>query len=218
MKLSNRLTFTLIFSILLVTALAFVATPVMASGVEVTYTAVLTAATDADPSADPPVAGVDGKWEVTLVFTEGGSFSKNDFITGTGDTKVINVSLGGTAVAENAFSYASNKLTVPIPHADADNSPALAFTVTGYLEASMSVNVTTATAIEPVANSLRGKGYLLVVRVDGSGAPEPLPHLPSSVTVPSDRSNISALGTGFYLSYWSRACVMGRYAGFRKGI
>ena len=67
---------------------------------------------------------------MTFTFTDGGSFSKANFIT-PGDAKVINVQLNNAPVAEDAFSYGSNKLTVPIPHAGT-NDPSLQFTVTGY--------------------------------------------------------------------------------------
>ena len=189
MLLSKKSTFYLVFSVLLVAALAFVVPQAMAV-VTVEYTATLTDATD-DPAKD-------GKWEVTFTFTDGGSFVKSNFITGSGDNETVNVSLGGTSVAKDKFKYEGNKLTVGIPHAGA-NSPDLSFTVTGYNTVSASASVPTATTIDPISDSLHGKAYRVYARVaSGNDAP----HLPTGVSAvqltgfPADLEEFFFVGGG----------------------
>ena len=178
MYLSNRLTFSLVFPILLFAAFTFVVVPAMGSGLVVQYEAELTPAQDDE----------DGKWEVTFDFQQAaGSFTKNDFITGSGDDEMINVALGASdfsddddRVDKDKFSYANNVLTVPIPMTDetADQSPAIAFQVTGYALQTQSSNTTAAVTMDPAEPSLRGKGYLIFTRTVTEAA---LPELPSSV-------------------------------------
>ena len=126
MNLSNRLTFSLVFSVLLVALFAFIATPAMAQ-LTVTYTAKLTAAE----------AAKAGKWEVTFKFSEGGSFSKGNFTSMTdADPPVTeyNIELDNTALTKaqfDAVTYSGDKLTVPIAKGE-PLGPGLAFTVTGY--------------------------------------------------------------------------------------
>ena len=191
MKMSNKLT---IFAICLFLLAALVAMPVMASGVEVMYTTV------ADPAAGA-TATAGANWVVTFTFTEGGSFVKNDFIT-PGDPKTINVSLAGNAVAESAFSYADKKLTVPIPASATTALPTLAFTVTGYQPVTDAAAATAATALAPVDGSLRGKGYLVVVK---DGTADNLPRLPASVTVgtPVALDGATAGTTGDEVAVWA---------------
>ncbi len=136
MNLSNRLTFSLVFSVLLVAAFAFVVAPAMALET-VTYFAKLT----------PATAEAAGRWEVTFKFSEGGSFSKANFATVeetvsaddplvTTTTTTPNITLDNTPLTEPQFeavTYASNKLTVPIA-AGATSDSNLIFTVTGYDE------------------------------------------------------------------------------------
>ena len=181
MLLSKKLTFYFVFSVLLVAALAFSVAPAMASGVIVSYEAVT------DPAAGA-TADAGANWVVTFTFRDGtGSFVKDDFITA-GDPNVVNVSLGGTAVAGDAFSYGDdNKLTVSIPASDTAAQPQLVFTVTGYAEQTIASPTTDANGdepghidMDPAPGSLRGKGYLVVVK---DGAAANLPQLPASVTV-----------------------------------
>ena len=162
MNLSNRLTFSLVFSVLLVALFAFIATPAMAQ-LTVTYTAKLTAAE----------AAKAGKWEVTFKFSEGGSFSKANFTSMTdADPPVTeyNIQLDGTALTKaqfDAVTYSGNKLTVPIAKGD-PLEPPLIFTVTGYMASQPLAESTAADAdpvpLEPIGDALLGKAYRVYVR------------------------------------------------------
>lgn len=194
MYLSNRLTFSLVFPILLFAAFTFVVVPAMGSGLVVQYEAELTAAQDDE----------DGKWEVTFDFQQAdGSFTKNDFITGSGEDEMVNVALGASdfsddddRVAKDEFSYANKVLTVTIPMTDetADQSPAIAFQVTGYALQTQSADTSTAITMAPAEDSLRGKGYLVFTRSTTA-----LPELPASVdtttTTGSDVEILAWTGT-----------------------
>ena len=137
MNLSNRLTFSLVFSVLLVALFAFIATPAMAQETVTYY------GTRTDAKADAA-----GKWEVTFKFSEGGSFSKANFttVTGTGDTAVTayNINLGNTALTKAQFdaaTYSGNKLTVAIPKGNDPLAPSITFTVTGFAQGELTATV-----------------------------------------------------------------------------
>ena len=135
MNLSNRLTFSLVFSVLLVALFAFIATPAMAQETVTYY------GTRTDAKADAA-----GKWEVTFKFSEGGSFAKTNFTSKTDadpPVTVYNISLGGTALTKAQFeaaTYSGNKLTVAIPKG-APLAPPIAFTVTGFDQGELTATV-----------------------------------------------------------------------------
>ena len=176
MNLSNRLTFSLVFSVLLVALFAFIATPAMAAQETITYFGTLT----------PAGEEAAGKWEVTFKFSEGGSFSKVNFTSTTttdDETPVTtinyNISLGGVALTKEQFdaaTYSGNKLTVAIPAGA--SGPTLGFTVTGF----EAVETPAATILEVNAvhlmvltDHLGPREYRVYARVAGDqqiGAPQ----------------------------------------------
>ena len=127
MNLSNRLTFSIVFSVLLVAAFTLVVVPAMAQEM-VTYTAKGTVGKDKDTA---------GKWEVTFKFSEGGSFKKADFTTVIllliPPVTTYNIQLGSgtnfTKVLFDAVKYDKNVLTVPIPKAA---TPTDTYAMLGY--------------------------------------------------------------------------------------
>ncbi len=172
MNLSNRLTFSLVFSVLLVAAFTLVVAPAMAQET-VTYFGTRTDAT----------ADAAGKWEVTFKFSEGGSFSKGNFtsVTGEGDAAVTsyNISLSNVALTKAQFdaaTYAGNLLTVPI--AVGEGAPGLTFTVTGFDEGRLDATTAEADAATlAVADAHLGPKEYRVYAVTETG-----PVMPTSVT------------------------------------
>ena len=163
MNLSNRLTFSIVFSVLLVAAFAFVVAPAMAQEMVTYY------GTRTDNTAEK-----DGKWEVTFTFSEGGSFAKTDFTSKTDadpPVTVYNISLGGTALTKAQFDAAKfeggNKLTVVIPKSA--TVPGISFTVTGFTPVTMSATVAEDDAVTlgsaiTGTTALQGKEYRVYVR------------------------------------------------------
>ncbi len=162
MYLSHKLTFSLVFSVLLIAALTFVVVPAMAQET-VTFTAKLTDAT----------AEAAGKWEVTFKFSQGGSFNKINFTTldttKTPAVTIYNIVLNGvdlTADQFNAVTYSDHKLTVPIPEGTSTGPP-LQFEVVGYrrIDAiTATIEADAAVTLSVKANHLAGKEYRIYTR------------------------------------------------------
>ena len=170
MNLSNRLTFSIVFSVLLVAAFAFVVAPAMAQEMVTYY------GTRTDNTAEK-----DGKWEVTFTFSEGGSFAKTDFTSKTDadpPVTVYNISLGGTALTKAQFDAAKfeggNKLTVVIPKSA--TVPGISFTVTGFTPGTLDMTVAaddpqTLTAANTGPNALLGREYRVYTRTGDITSP-----------------------------------------------
>ena len=196
MNLSNRLTFSLVFSVLLVALFAFIATPAMAQE-EVTYYGTRT-----DNTAEK-----DGKWEVTFKFSEGGSFAKTNFTSQTDadpPVTVYNISLGGTALTKAQFDAAKfeggNKLTVVIPKSA--TVPGISFTVTGFTPVTMTATVPEDEAVILQAaitgvNALQGREYRVYARaVDGPEFPGTDMATTLSEGFPADLEEFFSVGGG----------------------
>ncbi len=166
MNLSNRLTFSLIFSVVLVAALAFIVAPAMAQQTVHAYGT----RTDATATAD-------GKWEVKFKFSEGGAFDKKEYFTtvssATPPVTTYNISYDGTALTEaqfNAVTLSGNTLTFTIPKGSSNLAGSIAFTIDGYGELTLS-DTTAETAALPLAvttNYLASRAYTVYARAAGS--------------------------------------------------
>ena len=168
MYLSNRLTFSL-FSVLLVAALAFVATPAMAA---TTVTAQVTAVT----AADNTTAGseVQGEKVVTIKYSENANPAPTlaDFTSGTSDPNDLEtVATTPTSTLSVALAGSGTTFTLTFlgPTDGSENPVIPAFKLPGYVEiASGTLNEDVAGGNNAVvdftleANTLAGKGYAII--------------------------------------------------------
>lgn len=169
MYLSNRLTFSL-FSVLLVAALAFVATPAMAA---TTVTAQVTAVT----AADNTTAGseVQGKKVVTIKYSENANPAPTlaDFTSGTSDPndlETVATTPDSTLSVALAGSGSTFTLTFLGPANGSANPVIPALKLPGYVEltglesqdpnASPPTNDVLTFTLEP--NTLAGKGFAII--------------------------------------------------------
>ena len=173
MNLSNRLTFSLIFSVLLVALFAFVTTPAMA---------IIEVAVSGDYTPDDTgTADVD---EEQLVVTL--TYSPVNPDGGTADTLLGTVDDTDTAdVVETDFhpnvtiAQSGATITITVKADDDTNTPdgAVTFTVPGYDQVVVSNNGTDATftglttdnKLELADGMLAGKGYLIIGNHVGGG-------------------------------------------------
>ena len=154
MRLSNKSTFSLVFSVLLVTVFAFVATPAMA---QITATVVGRPAVAAGEDDMPPASGVF----VTITFSEdlNPKLKKADLIDAATSLALVDTAI--TFGEVNAKTYTLTRT---------GNDP-IVFRMAGFLavDGTSNIEVTADTGAVTLLNDplyLAGRGYVVVIRGD----------------------------------------------------
>lgn len=168
MNLSNRLTFSLIFSVVLVALFALAATPALAiTEVTAQLTEVVAAVVD-DTNTDDDET-VQGKKVVTIKYSENADPAPtlDDFTSGTGTLEEAVTATAETNTLSVALAGSGKTFTLTfLGEADGSTTPVVpAVKLPGYAELTTLDAATAATTTTPFVlevNTLAGKGYAII--------------------------------------------------------